>query len=80
MYDIVHAGTDHRREEKDLNRGVLGSNPLLHLHLGEPPQVANQVHAGHRLPVSLVRGQRATPPFAGAQNESFMDNLEPKKL
>ena len=57
LNDVVHAGTNHHREEKDLIRvEFLAVNPLVHLNLGQPLQVANQVHAGHPMPSSLVRG------------------------
>ena len=46
-------------------------NPLLHLHLGHPPQGANQVLAGLTMPASLgeVEGNLL---LLGTQNELFM--------
>ena len=79
MNDVVRAGTNHHREEKDLIRvEFLAVNPLEHLHLGQPLQVANQVHAGHPMPTREVKGY--PPLLPETQNESFTENLEPKRL
>ena len=51
--DVARAGANPHREEKDLVVEFLAMNPLLHLHLGHPPQGANQVLAGHTMPASL---------------------------
>ena len=50
LNDVVRAGANPHREEKDLICvEFLAVNPLEHLHPGQPPQVARQVHAGHPL-------------------------------
>ena len=74
MYDVARAGANPHREEKDLIREeFLAVNPLEHTHLGQPLQVDNQVHVGHPMPASLVRGYRVPSLVAVTQNELFTE-------
>ena len=81
MNHVVRTGTNLHREEKDLIcEEFLTRTPYCTSTLANLLRLPIRCMQATRSPASLVRGQRATSQFAGAQNEWFMVNLEPKKL